>query len=102
MPLTCRRPTPLIKCSPSTAAHWGGAGGVLHRLASRAARAGGHHSAWVEPLAMAACIKSKGGVLVQATVPATGSATRVADATANGTSGHQVKERVQDCKAQLN
>lgn len=50
---------------------------------------------------MAACIKSKVGVLVQATVLAIGSATGVAAATDNGVFGQQVKERVQDCKAQL-
>jgi hypothetical protein len=52
-------------------------------------------------LAVAACIKSKVGVLVQATVLAIGSATGVAAATDNGVFGQQVKERVQDCKAQL-
>jgi hypothetical protein len=52
--------------------------------------------------AAAAGIKSKVGVAVLATLLATGGATGVAAAAAaNGAFGQQVKEQVQDCKAQL-
>src|SRR5260221_2013476 len=49
----------------------------------------------------AAGIKSKGGVAVLAGLLATGGATGVAAAASNGAFGQQVKEQVQDCKAQL-
>lgn len=51
--------------------------------------------------AVATGIKSKVGVAVLATLLATGGATGVAAAAANGAFGQQVKEQVQDCKAQL-
>ncbi len=51
--------------------------------------------------AVAAGIKSKVGVAVLAGLLATGGATGVAAAASNGAFGQQVKEQVQDCKAQL-
>jgi hypothetical protein len=51
--------------------------------------------------AVAVGIKSKVGVAVLATLLATGGATGAVAAAANGAFGQQVKEQVQDCKAQL-
>lgn len=51
--------------------------------------------------AVAAAVRSKVGAAVLATVLAASSATGVAAAAANGAFGQQVKEQVQDCKAQL-
>src|SRR5260221_7075909 len=51
--------------------------------------------------AIAVGIKSKVGVAVLAGLIATGGATGVAAAASNGAFGQQVKEQVQDCKAQL-
>ena len=51
--------------------------------------------------AVAAGLKSKVGVAVLAGLLATGGATGVAAAASNGAFGQQVKEQVQDCKAQL-
>jgi hypothetical protein len=51
--------------------------------------------------AIAVGIKSKVGAAVLATLLVTGGATGVAAAASNGAFGQQVKEQVQDCKAQL-
>jgi hypothetical protein len=51
--------------------------------------------------AVAVGIKSKVGVAVLAGLIATGGATGAAAAASNGAFGQQVKEQVQDCKAQL-